>query len=805
MARLNIQQQAIVNERPDRHICVIARAGTGKTTTILHRIKVLIDQHHINPAEIVLTTFTSNAAQDMRKRLRKLCPSSGECIVGTLDSLSQRHMRRRGVNNLDFTEYQRAYYDFLAENSEDAQEHKKSVRYFIFDEFQDVNQLQVDIMDQFHAAGSYIMVVGDNAQNIYTFRGSRVDFILEFMTKYQTPDENVVQHHLTINYRSTPQIIDVANVCLTEINEQEGGDGVNLQIIATNDPFTFKSGKVIMPMIFYYRSLYRECNDVMKMIRGLTREKFFNIAVLSRNNSVLAEMEAHLLRDHIDCIYIDSEDREYVEKYHNESEGKTYKILLTTIHGAKGLEWDYVFLLGMSDQYMPGPKYKSSIEEDRRLFYVAITRAKKCLVITYSGKTGYNKHGARYYADYEPFVTRYISEIQLTSYTMFQYINCNPLRFKLSKLGQPPCWDGVTKLIKGLEETDYHLLTQYNRLPGRAVDCIKLYEAYNYEEFIKSYYAFDIFGTFIEQMIQVMFQVRSNKYADGIVHLLKLSDDEYKLVCLLKSVGIELEYLMQTSDEVISYLLNKLIIIGVSHIEEQIKCLRAKVTEHAYRNYIKPYHVMVAPAHKIPQEFMEKFKESYRRFKNTNLHWSEIIYDIYIISLAKKICVDKRWAVLYYHITRRDLARYMDMYEDIEEFYVLPRLHRYHDSSIVIEQHGFESKYGGSIYGEADLLFRMTKDRTDDHYELTDVKVTPRVNGVDVKRNRTQLQAYVELMPDRKIDKLSIFNPLRGEIHYFNMLERVEYDNAVLLTLINVRDRKIEAVINSEDEKSSSR
>ena len=57
-------------------------------------------------------------------------------------------------------------------------------------------------------------------------------------------------------------------------------------------------------------------------------------------------------------------------------------ISLSTIHSAKGLEWDKVYLIGMNQSYFPNPR--SNIEEERRLFYVAVTRSKYNLVITSS-------------------------------------------------------------------------------------------------------------------------------------------------------------------------------------------------------------------------------------------------------------------------------------------------------------------------------------------------------------------------------------------------------------------------------------
>ncbi|NCV77405.1 MAG: ATP-dependent helicase, partial [Actinobacteria bacterium] len=59
-------------------------------------------------------------------------------------------------------------------------------------------------------------------------------------------------------------------------------------------------------------------------------------------------------------------------------------VTLSTLHGAKGLEWEKVYLVGASETTLPWKG--ESLEEERRLFYVGITRAKETLVLSYAGK-----------------------------------------------------------------------------------------------------------------------------------------------------------------------------------------------------------------------------------------------------------------------------------------------------------------------------------------------------------------------------------------------------------------------------------
>lgn len=83
----------------------------------------------------------------------------------------------------------------------------KRFRTIIVDEFQDCNEVQWQILKGFYHPWATMTIVGDDAQNIYTWRGSSVDFILNFHTKIA----RVKDYQLCRNYRSTEAIVTVAN------------------------------------------------------------------------------------------------------------------------------------------------------------------------------------------------------------------------------------------------------------------------------------------------------------------------------------------------------------------------------------------------------------------------------------------------------------------------------------------------------------------------------------------------------------------------------------------------------------------
>ena len=77
----NMQQQAI--EHKDGPMMVLAGPGSGKTTVIIHRVKYLIEEHHVNPANILVITFTRAAATEMKERFHQLINDGNASCSGT--------------------------------------------------------------------------------------------------------------------------------------------------------------------------------------------------------------------------------------------------------------------------------------------------------------------------------------------------------------------------------------------------------------------------------------------------------------------------------------------------------------------------------------------------------------------------------------------------------------------------------------------------------------------------------------------------------------------------------------------------
>jgi superfamily I DNA/RNA helicase len=239
----------------------------------------------------------------------------------------------------------------------------------LIDEYQDVNSTQIKLVDLLNAPT--VFAVGDPRQSIYGWRGSDVRHMLGFQDKY--PDCEIVT--LTKNYRSTKHIVNLIN------NSIKGMGLADLE-------FTVDGEKDVH--LLKHESEKAEFEFVMQHILAseVPRKEIF---VLARTNRQLAELSALMKTGGIAHIVRSDEIRKTIVA----SEGE---ITLATIHAIKGLEAELVFVIGCTGINFPCRGSEHPVidmvkveeydkeEEEKRLFYVAMSRAKKSLYLTYSGK-----------------------------------------------------------------------------------------------------------------------------------------------------------------------------------------------------------------------------------------------------------------------------------------------------------------------------------------------------------------------------------------------------------------------------------
>lgn len=363
---LNDEQSQAVLRDPSVHQRIIASAGSGKTTTLTARIAWLISHYNVKPDSIVLMTFSRNAAQQMIQRIEQLIGPT-KIWAGTFHGLA-----RNLLNTYDTTSLGALYFvdeligmgtSWLIKPKGRAWVGK--LRYIVVDEFQDINAAQWKMVERMLHPGARLLVVGDDAQNIYTWRGSDVKFILELDKKVP----GLVDDQLRINYRSSESIISAANAvmkCIPTLPWKKSmlGSGRNI-------------GK--KPDIHFFWRMSDETRWIIQTIQSIrSQHPRLTFAILSRTNLDLYRCEEECLSAQVSYRLRDCG---------KEDEGSLQEescVDLVTLHASKGLEWDIVFVLHCNDDVFPSSKKKEDIICERRLFYVAVTRARKHLFLSYN-------------------------------------------------------------------------------------------------------------------------------------------------------------------------------------------------------------------------------------------------------------------------------------------------------------------------------------------------------------------------------------------------------------------------------------
>jgi DNA helicase-2/ATP-dependent DNA helicase PcrA len=119
--------------------------------------------------------------------------------------------RKRAANVMDFDDLLVLWLELLQKNEELRERYQRKFQFVLVDEYQDTNRLQSDLIDLLGARHHNVMVVGDDAQSIYAWRGANYENILKFPERY--PGAKV--YKIETNYRSTPEILNVANAAIT--------------------------------------------------------------------------------------------------------------------------------------------------------------------------------------------------------------------------------------------------------------------------------------------------------------------------------------------------------------------------------------------------------------------------------------------------------------------------------------------------------------------------------------------------------------------------------------------------------------
>ena len=360
--------EIVKNRLPSHYHKTISLIYKEEFSGYLENVKEFINQimritDMIKVEYIDLKTVVDNAAKDQHERIRHFY----ELAIPIVEKYNQYCTDKSYLDFNDLISKCAA----LFHNQEDiAHKFRNRYQYILVDEFQDVNNLQVDLIKLLLTDKTQLFCVGDDWQSIYGFRGSNVSYIIEFEKHF--PNSKVLT--LNMNYRSTQNIVEASNEVIKHNKFKIDKD--------------LKSSKRSEHKIVVYAGNNEEenvqfCVDTVKELLndGYTNE---DILFLYR-------------RTHMYNPGTSSDKPSYAKTFYEQD----IRIQARTIHAAKGLESKVVFILGLTEgsggfpdiwledrifQIIKKANHDLLLEEERRLFYVAITRAKdKLYLITEKG------------------------------------------------------------------------------------------------------------------------------------------------------------------------------------------------------------------------------------------------------------------------------------------------------------------------------------------------------------------------------------------------------------------------------------
>jgi len=163
-----------------------------------------------------IISLSSNTRIKIEDIIANRYRSFSHCITDILKVALRYRIRKRELNVMDFDDILINWCELLTGFPDIRDEYSEKFRHILVDEYQDTNIIQAEILDLLAGHHKNLMVVGDDSQSIYSFRGANFANIIRFPEKY--PDAKIFK--LETNYRSTPEILHLANMSI-ENNRQQ--------------------------------------------------------------------------------------------------------------------------------------------------------------------------------------------------------------------------------------------------------------------------------------------------------------------------------------------------------------------------------------------------------------------------------------------------------------------------------------------------------------------------------------------------------------------------------------------------------
>ena len=207
-------------------------------------------------------------------------------LAPQIDDVANRYRKRKqAANVMDFDDLLALWLKLLQDHEEVRERYQRRFQFILVDEYQDTNKLQSDLIDLLGAKHKNVMVVGDDSQSIYSWRGANFRNILEFPQRYP----GAKTYKIEINYRSTPEILSVANAAIAP----------NANQFAKELTAAKKSG--IKPVLVTCGDANQQAGFIAQRVLELREEgrNMNEMAVLYRSHFHALELQLELTRRNI--------------------------------------------------------------------------------------------------------------------------------------------------------------------------------------------------------------------------------------------------------------------------------------------------------------------------------------------------------------------------------------------------------------------------------------------------------------------------------------------------------------------------
>lgn len=427
---LSSKQLDIINDNTSKHIVVAAGPGSGKTRVLVHKLASLLLLEDVKQEQLLMLTFSRAAATEFKLRLRELIGNAAHFVqINTFHSYCFDLLGKIG-NIQESGNVVKSAVELLRSGDVDLGKITKTV--LVIDEAQDMDGDEYGLVEALMERNDdmRVIAVGDDDQNIFQFRGSDSAYMKSLMNVHDAKLYSLVQ-----NYRSTKSIVSFSNRFVKSISDRMKSEDIQAVADESGEVVLIKhyDENLEIPLVQDMLSrnlqgstcILTSTNEEALLILGVLRRKGKQTKLIQANEGFdlynLAEIRYFLkkLPDRSSSPLISKEQWEFAmcameEKYQNSTclpmakkiletfdslnERKYYTdlecflhesgledfytseqgvITISTMHKAKGREFDHVFILLK--------KIDMRSDEEKRKLYVAMTRAKKQLNIHYYG------------------------------------------------------------------------------------------------------------------------------------------------------------------------------------------------------------------------------------------------------------------------------------------------------------------------------------------------------------------------------------------------------------------------------------